>query len=522
MRYTHAMILIGGLAWSAPAQQPATIVDRPSATATPLDIGQSFTIDSDVLHERRRINVYAPPQYVGSDTVHLPVLYMPDGGMAEDFLHIAGLVQVLVGNGTMRPFLLVGIENTERRRDLTGPTNDPQDRRVAPRVGGSADFRRFIRTELMPQVRGRFRTTAESAIVGESFAGLFVIETLLLEPDLFDTYIAFDPSLWWNSEQLTTKGGSLLQAHSYRTKRLYFASSSAAPALAERFKQVLERGATAHLAWQYQFFPEESHATIYHPAALRAFRELFKPTPRGPDARSQVAAVQPIHLTWLGHAGFEIVSPAGTRLLIDPWIDGNGAAPPAYRDSARYARRETRPDAILVTHGHGDHDGDVPRLARLSGAPVVATGDHLEAMKIPDGHYLSINIGGVQRVGDVEIHAVPAMHSVAPGHALGYVLRFADGRTLYHTGDTWAFGDMALIQQFFHPSILLFGMGGGRAGTDPATAAATIRQYFTPMIIVPMHIGTLPQPFATAADVRSAFRGDQRVHLLVPGTDVTF
>jgi enterochelin esterase-like enzyme len=53
--------------------------------------------------------------------MRLPVLYMPDGGMAEDFLHVAGLVQVSVGNGTMRPFLLVGIENTQRRRDMTGP-----------------------------------------------------------------------------------------------------------------------------------------------------------------------------------------------------------------------------------------------------------------------------------------------------------------------------------------------------------------------------------------------------------------
>lgn len=67
-------------------------------------------------------------------------------------------------------------------------------------------------------------------------------------------------------------------------------------------------------------------------------------------------------------------------------------------------------------------------------------------MKIPDGHYMTINIGGVQHVGDVDIYAVPAMHSVTPGHALGYVLRFADGRTLYDTGDTWIFGDMALIE----------------------------------------------------------------------------
>jgi L-ascorbate metabolism protein UlaG (beta-lactamase superfamily) len=243
------------------------------------------------------------------------------------------------------------------------------------------------------------------------------------------------------------------------------------------------------------------------------------------QARTSASSTKPIaqiRVTWLGHAGFEIVSPGGTRLLIDPWIEGNSAAPAAFRDSSRYSAPDTRPAAILVTHAHGDHDADAARLARLSGAPVVATGDHLEAMKIPEGHYLSINIGGVQQVGDVEIHAVPAMHSVTPGHALGYVLRFTDGRTIYHTGDTWIFGDMALIEQLFHPTVLLFGMGGGRSGSSPAIAAFAIRKYFHPKIIVPMHFGTLPPPFATERDVRSAFEGDPRLRILIPGREVVF
>src|SRR3712207_5798003 len=142
----------------------------------------------------------------------LPVLYMPDGGVAEDFLHVAGLVQVSVGNGTMRPFLLVGIENTERRRDLTGPTSNAEDRKIAPRVGGSAAFRRFIRAELMPEVKRRYRTVGETAIVGESLAGLFVVETFFLEPDLFDTYVAIDPSLWWNDGELVSRAGERLRA----------------------------------------------------------------------------------------------------------------------------------------------------------------------------------------------------------------------------------------------------------------------------------------------------------------------
>jgi uncharacterized protein len=163
--------------------------------AAPLVISDTFTIDSKILAETRRINVYAPPGYRESSDTRLPVLYMPDGGMAEDFLHVAGLVQVSVSNGTMRPFLLVGIENTQRRRDMTGPTENDEDKKIAPKVGGSGAFRKFIRDELMPQVKRRYRTTNETAIVGESLAGLFVVETLILEPELFDTYIAFDPSL---------------------------------------------------------------------------------------------------------------------------------------------------------------------------------------------------------------------------------------------------------------------------------------------------------------------------------------
>jgi hypothetical protein len=77
-----------------------------------------------------------------------------------------------------------------------GPTEVEADRRIAPRGGGSAAFRSFLRTELMPRIRERHRTTAESTIVGESLTGLFVVETFFTEPDLFDSYIAFDPSLW--------------------------------------------------------------------------------------------------------------------------------------------------------------------------------------------------------------------------------------------------------------------------------------------------------------------------------------
>ncbi len=241
-----------------------------------LAIGTTLTFDSKVLAEKRRINIYFPPGFDSTSKEPLPVLYMPDGGIAEDFLHVAGLIQVSVGNGTMRPFLLVGIENTQRRRDMTGPTENAQDKKIAPIVGGSAAFREFLRTELKPLIKARYHTTDESAIVGESLAGLFVLEAYVLEPDLFDRYIAIDPSLWWNDQYLIHNGERLVNLKKYAAKPVFIATSGEPGSLdaAQRFLKAIGLNPKTQTLLP---MPKETHATIYQPAALQAFRALFAP-----------------------------------------------------------------------------------------------------------------------------------------------------------------------------------------------------------------------------------------------------
>ena len=260
-----AALSLPGCAPGSPASAP-----RPES----LVIGETLTLYSSVLGEERRINVYVPP-FAPRDSA-LPVLYMLDGGVREDFVHMAGLVQVLSGNGGMRPFMLVGIENTARRRDLTGPTRVASDSAIAPVVGGSAAFRSFVRDELMPHIETRYRTTDERAIIGESLAGLFVVETLLLEPGLFRSYIAVDPSLWWN-------GGSLVDAPVEEAgldgRSLYVATSSNADIAAAVLRLGAPSDGATGVAWHLEPMPSEAHATIFHPAALRALRHLFGPVP---------------------------------------------------------------------------------------------------------------------------------------------------------------------------------------------------------------------------------------------------
>ncbi len=249
----------------------------------PLAIGSTFTVQSAVLGELRRINVYTPPG--APPGTRLPVLYLLDGGIAEDFLHIAGLVQVSVGNGTMRPFIVVGIENTQRRRDLTGPTASARDSAIAPRVGESAAFRAFLRTELIPEIERRVPATGERAIIGESLAGLFVVETFLLEPSAFSTYIAVDPSLWWNDNGFVAESGRVMRTRPGSIATLYIAHSGepGIATLAREFADSLGAGAGPRVRWRLDAMPTEGHATIFHPAALRAVRWLF-PVPPGSPA----------------------------------------------------------------------------------------------------------------------------------------------------------------------------------------------------------------------------------------------
>jgi L-ascorbate metabolism protein UlaG (beta-lactamase superfamily) len=225
----------------------------------------------------------------------------------------------------------------------------------------------------------------------------------------------------------------------------------------------------------------------------------------------------PISIQWLGHAAFEITSAGGTRILIDPFLSGNPSTPDSLKNLARY-----RPAAILVTHSHSDHALDAKAIAVSSGAMVISTYEWVNTLGLPDKQAMGGNPGGTFKVGDVTVHLVPAMHSSEPGgRPLGFVLEFADGRMLYDTGDTWLFGDMMLIQEMYHPSIILLGVGGGPFTQGPADARKEVERYFKPTTIIPMHYATFPG-LATEAQVRAAFVGDKRLNVMTPGEKKSF
>lgn len=264
---------------AATACTPAPRVASAPASSAVAAIGETLTIESKLLGEKRVINVYVPPDYATSQERYA-VLYMPDGGMKEDFPHVVGSVDVSIKNGIIRPVIVVGVENTERRRDLPGPTTVPSEMKAAPHAGGNDRFRAFLRDELKPLIAARYRTTTESAIVGESLAGLFVIETLLVDPTLFDGYIAADPSLQWNEHELARSAAARL-AWITGPRTLYVATADE-PDILEGVAMLVSalRIQAPPIAWRYEPMPGEHHGTIFPTAALRGIRMLFA----APDA----------------------------------------------------------------------------------------------------------------------------------------------------------------------------------------------------------------------------------------------
>ncbi|MFT3771049.1 MAG: alpha/beta hydrolase-fold protein [Minicystis sp.] len=275
-----ASLTTGCHAAAAPAPSKGAVVSAPE----PVLPHQTFTLDSRVLGETRRINLYTPPGYDAATETRYPVLYMPDGGVEEDFPHVTRDIDAAIRAGEMRPVIVVGIENTERRRDMTGPTQVEEDRKIAPRVGGSARFRAFLRDELMPVIGRRVRGDGRKGIVGESLAGLFVVETFFLEPGMFDTFIALSPSLWWNDQALVRGAGAWLKSQEHLTGTLYLATAGdddvgdAGKSLAA----ALRAGAPKGLTWFYEPRPDLQHSTIYRGASPGVFRKLFPPAAKTP------------------------------------------------------------------------------------------------------------------------------------------------------------------------------------------------------------------------------------------------
>jgi L-ascorbate metabolism protein UlaG (beta-lactamase superfamily) len=225
-------------------------------------------------------------------------------------------------------------------------------------------------------------------------------------------------------------------------------------------------------------------------------------------------------ITWLGHATFLLTTQDGRTVLIDPWLAGNPSCPPAFKKLPRV-------DIIAVTHGHGDHIGDLLDTARQHKSQIVAVYEMCLWLGSKGIENLRpMGKGGTQNLGGVEFTLVDARHSgaieddgkiVYGGEPGGFVIRLPGGLSIYHAGDTSVFGDMKLIGDLYAPELAclpigdLFTMG-------PREAALAIRLLGVRQVI-PMHYGTFPGLTGTPEALRERTQdiSGLEIHVLKPG-----
>jgi len=275
------LVFLANLAFGQKIKTP------PTQTTKPFILGVIDEIQSKVLAEKRILNIYLPEGYNQQDTTTYPVIYLLDGSVDEDFIHIVGLVQFnsFEWINQVPKSIVVGIATVDRRRDFTFPTSIKADKKKYPTSGQSDKFRSFFETELQPYIDSNYKTNHDKTIIGQSLGGLFATELLLKKPALFNRYIIISPSLWWDNGSLFNQTSDLLTANYTQQTDIYIGVGKEgltptetprvmevdANVLAEKIKTTKSNKVKVF----FDYLPEEDHGTIMHQAVSNAFRLLY-------------------------------------------------------------------------------------------------------------------------------------------------------------------------------------------------------------------------------------------------------
>lgn len=268
-----------------------TFAQKNTDKSSALTIGLIEKLASKELGEERTISIYLPEDYNKNDTTKYPVIYILDGGVNEDFIHLAGIIRFNTQPWINRfpRSIIVGIENTNRKRDFvfSVPNLDFVEKMGFKKesfpVQGSAKYIAFLEKELQPYISKKYKTTAQKTVIGESLAGLLATEILLKHRNLFNTYIIVTPSLWWGNESLLAEAPKLLKTGNNSNVQVYVGACNKEEDLtmyndAFALGEVLKLDGVNLKQVHFDYMPNEIHSTAIHQAVYNAFKLLYPKT----------------------------------------------------------------------------------------------------------------------------------------------------------------------------------------------------------------------------------------------------
>ncbi|WP_294280060.1 alpha/beta hydrolase-fold protein [uncultured Chryseobacterium sp.] len=252
------------------------LVSAQSGNVKPLTIGEIRTLKSKILNEDRTLNIYLPLNF--NKAKSYPVIYLLDGSLNEDFIHVTGLVQFFNQMYAMPETIVVGIANIDRKRDFTFQTDLKDLRQDYPTTGHSDKFISFLEKELKPYIGTQFKV-ADTYLFGQSLGGLLATEILLKKPELFNNYFIISPSLWWDDESLLKSADQWLAKIPDTKKFIYISVGKGEhPVMikdAEDLYHVLKKAGKKNWTVEYKMMETDNHATILHRSLYEGLVKLL-------------------------------------------------------------------------------------------------------------------------------------------------------------------------------------------------------------------------------------------------------
>jgi predicted alpha/beta superfamily hydrolase len=235
-----------------------------------IGVGTRHKLASQVLNESRNYLVHTPEGYDFSSERY-PVLILLDAD--GNFSHTCAAVDFLANENRIPPMLVIGITNTNRRRDLTPPTAAP-----STELGGADQFLAFVADELIPSIDKQYRTLPYRVLVGHSLGGLIAIYALQHRPAVFNGYVAISPSMWWDEDALVKTMRTFLVDHPSLSADLYMTLGEEGAQMlnsVQKLTSVLSESAPAGLHWQFRLQPNETHNSNRYRSTYDGLEAIF-------------------------------------------------------------------------------------------------------------------------------------------------------------------------------------------------------------------------------------------------------
>ncbi len=236
-----------------------------------ITLGESFTLQSQVLKQQRRYSVSLPSRYQAEPQRRYPVLYVMDADF--QFFHVAATVKNLTQMGKIPPLIVVGVA-TEGPDDYVKATTWPVQGEGAESYGGIEPMRLFVNTELILQIEKTYRTSQERMLAGYSLGGLYSLYELIQKDSPFQAYLAMSASLWFDDYSFQKKfEGFLTEKNS--SKRLFLSLANERGMGVAELVAALKKAEHPQLRWNYRQFPDETHYSTALPALYAGLSYLY-------------------------------------------------------------------------------------------------------------------------------------------------------------------------------------------------------------------------------------------------------